>query len=149
MARLVLGAVILGSTVFAAWYPQRLPDGPLRGRGNPASWLLGVIALIYLNQVLFTVYVDRVHHGDVSFISHYVPPGWFDLADLGSLPGWFPDPGLLSVSLFRVSSFLELPFVLFAYLALCRWLDAGMYRRAVRLVWPSCWWSTTLPCSTT
>ena len=133
----MLGVVIVGATVFAVWRPRRLSDRPLRGRGNPAYWLLAVIALIYLNQVLFTVYVDRVHHGDASFISRYVPPGWFDLADLGALPNWFPDPGLLSVSLFRVSSFLELPFAIFAYLAVCRWLDAGVYRRAVRLVWPA------------
>jgi hypothetical protein len=39
--------------------------------------------------------------------------------------------------LFRVSSFLELPFVLLAYLTVCRWLDAGVYRRAVRLIWPA------------
>jgi hypothetical protein len=135
--QLVLGAVIVGATVFAVWRPRRVSDAPLRGRGNPAYWLLAVIALIYLNQVLFTVYVDRVHNGNASFISRYVPPGWFDLANLGPIPGWFPDPGLLSVCLFRVSSFLELPFGIFAYLAVCRWLDAGMYRRAVRLVWPA------------
>ncbi|GAA4554602.1 hypothetical protein GCM10023192_89480 [Amycolatopsis samaneae] len=129
--------MIVSATVFAVWYPRRLPDTPLRGRGNPACWLLVVIVLIYLNQVLFTVYVYRVHHGDAGFISRYVPPGWFDLADLGPIPGWFPDPGLLSVCLFRVSSFLELPFVIFGYLTVCRWLDAGAYRRAVRLVWPA------------
>ncbi|MFD9891967.1 hypothetical protein ACFWY9_21710 [Amycolatopsis sp. NPDC059027] len=137
MGRLVLGAVIVGAAVFAVWRPRRLSGTPLRGRGNPVRWLLAVIALLYLNQVLFTVYVDRVHHGDATFISRYVPPGWFDLAGLGPIPGWFPEPGLLSVSLFRVSSFLELPFVVFAYLTVCRWLDAGAYRRAVRLVWPA------------
>ncbi|MFE0027731.1 hypothetical protein [Amycolatopsis sp. NPDC059021] len=137
MGRLVLGAVIVGATVFAVWRPLRLSGMPLRGRGNPARWLLAVIALIYLNQVLFTVYVDRVHHGDAGFISRYVPPGWFDLADLGPVPGWFPEPGLLSVSLFRISSFWELPFVVFAYLTVCRWLDAAAYRRAVRLVRPA------------
>jgi hypothetical protein len=32
-----------------------------------------IVALIYLNQVLFTVYVIRVHHGDPSFIGRYLP----------------------------------------------------------------------------
>lgn len=137
MDRLALGLVIVGGTVFAAWRSRRLSGAPLHWRGNPARWLFVIIALIYLNQVLFTVYVDRVHRGDVSFISRYVPPGWFDLANLGPVPDWFPDPGLLSVSLFRVSSFLELPFGIFAYLTVCRWLDAGVYRRTVRLVWPA------------
>lgn len=36
--------------------------------------------LVYLNQVLFTVYVIRVRHGDPSFIARYVPPGWFAIA---------------------------------------------------------------------
>lgn len=36
-----------------------------------------------------------------------------------------------------MSSFLELPFVLLAYLTMCRWLDAGVYGRAVRLIWPA------------
>lgn len=137
MGRLVLGAVIVGAVAFAVSFPRRLSAVPARGRGNPANWLLVVVALIYLNQVLFTVYVDRVHHGDAGFISRYVPPGWFAMADLGPVSGWFPDPGLLSVCLFRVSSFLELPFGVFAYLTVCRWLDTNVYRRALRLVWPA------------
>lgn len=142
MTKVVLGVLILGATAFALLRSSRVPHGPLSRSTRPAlrhpgGWLLAVIVLIYLNQVLFTVYIVRVHHGDTGFISPYLPPGWFDLADLGSLPQWFPAPNLLSWSLFRVSSFLELPFGLLAYLTVCRWLDADVYRRAVRLIWPA------------
>jgi hypothetical protein len=41
---------------------------------------LVVTGLLYLNQVLFTVYVLREHGGDPSFIARYLPEGWFILA---------------------------------------------------------------------
>ncbi|MFE4752578.1 hypothetical protein ACFRIB_20265 [Streptomyces mirabilis] len=56
--------------------------------------------LIYVNQALFTVYVLRVHDGDVSFIAPYMPAGWFDLAThnpvLRSIARGFPTPELLA-----------------------------------------------------
>lgn len=133
--RAVLGAVILGATLFSVMRVPRVA-GVLRARaGHPGAWLLAVTALIFLNQVLFTVYVVREHHGDPGFVAGYLPDGWFDLADLGWFAQWFPAPGLLSWSVLRVQAFLELPFVLLAYLTVCRWLDAEVYRRAVRLIW--------------
>ncbi len=56
-----------------------------------------VIGLIYLNQVLFTVYVLREHDRDPSFIARHVPDGWFTLAHgsvLESLARHFPVPEL-------------------------------------------------------
>jgi hypothetical protein len=111
----------------------------VRRLGHPATSLAAVTALIYVNQVLFTVYVLRVHHGDPSFIARYLPSGWFALDRGGAittLARYFPAPGLLAPSVLRVQAFLELPFVIFAYLTVCRWF--GVYDRARRLVWLAC-----------
>lgn len=99
-----------------------------------------MVALAYVNQVLFTVYVLRVHGGDPSFIAKYLPEGWFALADGSSMRGVaerFPWPDLLAPSVLRVQAFLELPLVLLAYVTVLRWLDRGLYRRVARswLVW--------------
>lgn len=99
-----------------------------------------VVGLVYLNQVLFTVYVLRVHDGDVSFVAKYLPEGWFALEDGRAMRGFaerFPMPGLLAPSVLRVQAFLELPLVLLAYATVLRWLDRGLYRRLARswLVW--------------
>lgn len=122
---------------------SRGPAGRLVG--HPAVWLAIVTGLIYLNQVLFTVYVLRVRHGDPSFIARYLPSGWFTLVRGGAimtLAGHFPGPGLLAPTVLRVQAFLELPFVIFGYLTACRWF--GVFDRARRLVWPaSIAWTAT------
>ncbi|MER6128148.1 hypothetical protein ABT173_37375 [Streptomyces sp. NPDC001795] len=108
---------------------------------GPGIALIAVALLIYLNQVLFTVYVVRVHGGDASFIARYLPDGWFALADRNPLIRWlaehFPAPELLAPSVLRVQAFLELPFVLLAFATVLRWLDRGLYRRVARspLIW--------------
>jgi len=99
-----------------------------------------VVALVYLNQVLFTVYVLRVHGGDTAFIAKYLPEGYFALEDGPAMRGLaehFPKPELLAPSLLRVPAFLELPFGLLVYLTVLRWLDRGLYRRLATswLVW--------------
>lgn len=137
MGEVVLGTLIIGASLFSVLRVPKVRGALRDGRGNPGLWLLVVTALVYLNQVLVTVYLVRVHGGETGFIARYLPPGWFDLADLGWFTEWFPAPGLLSWSLLRVSSFLELPFGLFAYLTVCRWLDPDVHRRAVRLIWPA------------
>ncbi|XVQ12990.1 hypothetical protein ACQP1W_10670 [Spirillospora sp. CA-255316] len=125
--------------------------GPVRRRGHarprPARWRPGpgaalalVTVLVYLNQALFTVYVVRVHGGDPSFIARYLPEGWFALADgpfVDAVARRFPAPELLAPSVLRVQAFLELPFVLLAYVLVLRWLDRGLYRRLAGspLVW--------------
>ncbi|WP_433180572.1 hypothetical protein [Actinoallomurus sp. CA-150999] len=107
------------------------------GKGQPLVSLAAVTALIYLNQVLFTVYVVRVHHGSPAFIARYLPTGWFALADapwVEAAARWFPAPTVLAPSVLRVQAFLELPFVVLAYLTVCRWFSGSVYRRALRLV---------------
>jgi hypothetical protein len=100
-----------------------------------------VVGLVYLNQVLFTVYVSRVYGGDASFIARYLPSGWFAMATdnsvLEAVARRFPAPELLAPTVLRVQAFLELPFVLFAFLTVLRWLDRGWYARVARspLVW--------------
>jgi len=136
----VLSAIIVAATA-AALFLSRRPygDNAVGGRlGPPVLSLAAVIMVIYLNQVLFTVYVIRVRHGDPSFIARYLPAGWFTLARghaMEALARQFPDPGLLDPTVLRVQAFLELPLVVFAYLTVSsirssRWpvissLDAG------------------------
>ena len=79
---LTLSAILVASTA-AALFLSRKPGGndEAGGRlGPPGLSLAAVIAVIYINQVLFTVYVLRVRHGDPSFIARYLPAGWFALA---------------------------------------------------------------------
>lgn len=99
-----------------------------------------VVALVYVNQVLFTVYVLRVHGGDVTFVSRYLPEGWFALADgpgMRAVAERVPWPELLAPSVLRVQAFLELPLVMLAYVTVLRWLDRGLYRRVADswIVW--------------
>ena len=106
-----LSAIIIAGTAAALFLPRR-PDGDnaAGGRlGPPVLSLAAVIMAIYLNQVLFTVYVIRVRHGDPSFIARYLPPGWFTLAHghaMEALARQFPDPGLLAPAVLRVQAFL-------------------------------------------
>jgi hypothetical protein len=144
-----LSAIIIAGTA-AALFLSRRPygDNAAGGRlGSPVLSLVAVIVVIYLNQVLFTVYVIRVWHGDPSFIARYLPAGWFALARghaMEALARHFPDPGLLAPTVLRVQAFLELPLVVFAYLTVSRWFSAGAYRGARRLVWPaSVAWTAT------
>ncbi|MEU4037173.1 hypothetical protein [Streptomyces collinus] len=103
---------------------------------SPLAALAVVTGLVYVNQVLFTVYVLRVHGGDPSFVARYLPTGWFELASGSPVLRWladgFPAPGLLAPSVLRVQAFLELPFVLSAFGTVVRWLDAESYRGLAR-----------------
>ncbi|MEV5568918.1 hypothetical protein AB0L06_02630 [Spirillospora sp. NPDC052269] len=104
---------------------------PVRWR-RPSAGLALVAGLVYLNQLLFTVYVLREHAGNASFIAARLPPGWFALADgpgMRSFASHVPAPGLLSPSVLRVQAFFELPFVLLAYGVVLRWLSLRWYRR--------------------
>ncbi|NKZ05980.1 hypothetical protein [Actinomadura latina] len=140
---MVNGAVLVStllSLVAASRSTRRTPEPGARRWARPEVFLALVVALVYLNQVLFTVYVLRVHGGDTSFIAKYLPEGYFALADGSAMRGLaehFPRPELLAPSLLRVQAFLELPFGLLAYVTFLRWLDAGLYRRLASswLVW--------------
>ncbi|MEV8555290.1 hypothetical protein AB0478_02240 [Streptomyces sp. NPDC051917] len=134
----VLSVVV--ALVSASRAVARRPD-PSGGRTArlalpPLAVLAVVTGLVYANQVLFTVYVLRVHGGDPSFVARYLPQGWFDLASgnpvLRGLADGFPAPGVLAPSVLRIQAFLELPFVLSAFATVVRWLDAGLYRGIAR-----------------
>ena len=135
-----LSAIIIAATGAALFLPRgRRTEEAGGGLGPPGLSLAAVIAVIYINQVLFTVYAIRVRHGDPSFIARYLPRGWFALARghaVATLARHFPDPGLLAPTVLRVQAFLELPFVVFAYLTVSRWYSAGAYRAARQLAWP-------------
>jgi hypothetical protein len=136
------GAILVVPRTLVAARDDVRPAEPARGLlGHPGTWLVAVVSLLYMNQVLFTVYLLRVHHGDPSFIARYLPPGWFALAGdnplLQLVARSFPAPGLLSICVLRVQAFLELPFVVLAYLTACRWFDRGLYEQLVAspLLW--------------
>lgn len=133
----VLASVLLALAV-APRFLARPPESVRpEGRRIPPLVALSVVtATICLNQVLFTVYVLRVHGGDPSFIARYLPSGWFDLAEGNQALRWvarhWPAPSLLAPSVLRVQAFLELPFVLLSFATVLRWLDATVYRRVLR-----------------
>ncbi|MFD0403939.1 hypothetical protein [Kitasatospora sp. NPDC127116] len=136
-----IAALLDGTVVASAAAALLLAPGVLRrkarpprreGTYGPEPLLAAVVALIHLNQVLVAVYVNRVHHGDVSFIARHLPPGWFDVPRLDSLAARFPAPELLAPSVLRVQAFLELPLVLLAFVAVVRRLDRALYVRLAR-----------------
>ncbi len=104
-----------------------------RRRHRPGWWLTVVVAAIFVNQLLFNVYVLRVRHGDVSDLAADVPDGWFVLADhnrlVVALADHVPATRLLSLTALRIPSLLELPFGMLAYLTLVNWLDPRRYRQ--------------------
>ncbi|MGW3044261.1 hypothetical protein ACWC9T_30405 [Kitasatospora sp. NPDC001159] len=101
-------------------------------RFGPEGALALVTALIFLNQALVAVYVQRVKGGSTAFITRYLPPGWFDVPRLDRLAAHFPAPELLAPSVLRVQAFLELPLVLLAFVAVLRRLDRELYVRVAR-----------------
>lgn len=135
MGELVLAGIIIAATLVGVWWvprgraPVRPGCGWLR---HPGTWLVVVIGLMFLNQVLFTAYVDQDWHGDASRIAQYMPAGWFDLANLGGLARWLP---AWPWTVLRTETALELPFVLLAYLLVCRWFSADAFLRAVHARW--------------
>ncbi|WP_286250729.1 hypothetical protein [Streptomyces graminofaciens] len=129
---------VASTLAFAPRVLVRCP-GSARATGralSPLVFLALVTGVVYVNQVLFTVYVMRVHGGDPSFIAQYLPAGWFDLASadhmVQRLAEGFPVPTLLAPSVLRVQAFLELPFVLLAFATVVRWFDSDLYRRITR-----------------
>lgn len=141
-----LDVLIVGAVVAALLLSRRRERPNACGKArrrrvwSPAAALAVVIGLIYLNQVLFTVYVLRVRDGNPAFIARYLPDGWFAIshgAAIETLARHLPAPELLAPSVLRVQAFLELPFVVLAYLLVCRWFSPLAYRRALRLAWPA------------
>ncbi|MBX3190926.1 MAG: hypothetical protein KF819_28280 [Labilithrix sp.] len=106
---------------------------------HPLTQLLVVCLLLFVNQVLFGAYVLGAHGGSSRFVAQYISPGWFHVAKSGSLGALVRfvaahvDVTWLSPSVLRVQAFLELPFTLFAYLAVARLLGVETYRSLCRL----------------
>src|SRR5262249_33049963 len=106
---------------------------------HPYVGFVFVCGLLFLNQLFVNVYVRVVHHGDVAFVTRYLGPAWFHLATdappvvlVARLLG-NGGAAYLAPSILRVQAFLELPFVLYAYLSIARSLDRALY---VRLTHP-------------
>ncbi|MFJ6136611.1 hypothetical protein [Kitasatospora sp. NPDC092286] len=133
--------VSVGAGLAAAPRVLRRKGRPGRGGFGPEAALAVVVALIYLNQVLFAVYVQRAHGGDTSFVARHLPPGWFAVPRGNPVIDWLaahtPAPELLAPSVLRVQAFLELPLVLLAFLTVLRRLDRGLYRRVARSPLPA------------
>jgi hypothetical protein len=131
----VLGSGLLVAGMLAA--PRA--HGPARATrwlAHPLTQLALVSGLLFVNQLAFNVYVRVAHGGDVGFVARYLPAGWCDVVPnhpviraLAGLAG--RDVGWLAPSVLRVQAFLELPFVLFAYLSIARLLDRALYRALV------------------
>jgi hypothetical protein len=104
---------------------------------HPFTQFLLVVALLFLNQLLFNVYVRVEHRGDAWFMKRWLGEGWCDVAPYATpvtwLVGHLPFPASwLGVTVLRVQAFLELPFVLFAYLSIARLLDRALHRALAR-----------------
>jgi len=103
---------------------------------HPLSQFLLVCAVVYVNQVLFGAFILRAHGGSTAFISRYIPGEWFAIGrhdPLVQLAAQHVGDGRwLSPTLLRVQAFLELPFTMFAYLAVARLLGRQLYTTLCR-----------------
>ena len=104
---------------------------------HPLAQLLLVCGVLYVNQVLFSAYVLTAHGGSAQFIARYIPGPWFAIerhdAVVTFVAHHVGDGRWLSPSLLRVQAFLELPFTMFAYLAMARLLGRRLYATLCRL----------------
>ncbi|GLW53590.1 hypothetical protein [Kitasatospora phosalacinea] len=112
---------------------------------RPEVLLAAVTALIYLNQLLCSVYLLRVHGGDAGYVTRYLPPGWFAEPTgnpaVRALAAHLPVPGLFAPTVLRVQAFLELPFVLLAYATVLHRLSPALLRRVLGS--PAVVWTAT------
>ena len=136
VGELVLAALVVAAVVVAvATVPRLRPHDRQRAPSvwrHPGTWLGVTVALFLVNQVLVTAYVEQTWHGDPRPVTRYLPSGWFALADLGplatALPAW-------PWTVLHVQAALELPFVLLAYLLVCRWCGATVFARVLAARW--------------
>jgi len=134
----------LGAVAAAGWIARRgLSEEPAkRGRlavlWHPLAQLLVVCGLVFVNQVLCSAYIVRVHHGDPSFVTQYLGRGWFAIAKdepvVRFVAAHIGDGRWLAPTVLRVQAFLELPFTIFAYLAVARMLGRRVQRFAAHPV---------------
>lgn len=147
VALLSVGVALALSRVDAPLRDARREAGPQRvgrlqagrqqagRRVRPGLALALVSALLTLNQLLVVIYIDRVHDGEVTFVSRWLPDGWFELPRFGVLD-WlaaaWPAPEVLAPSLLRVPAVLELPFVVLAYVTMAGFLSPRLAHRLSR-----------------
>lgn len=139
-------AAALGIGAHLAWRArvapssEPSPDAPRRSFAtlalHPLAQFLLVCAIVYVNQVLFGAFILRAHGGSTSFIAQYIPGEWFAIGRHDPLVALAArhvgDGRWLSPTLLRVQAFLELPFTMFAYLAVARLLGRGVYATLCR-----------------
>ncbi|MGW4805429.1 hypothetical protein [Kitasatospora sp. NPDC004272] len=141
---LLVDAAVLGSTGTALLLGPRVlrpPAATARPVGGPPATvrpevlLAGVVALVYLNQLLCCAYLVRAHGGDAGYVARYLPPGWFAEPTghpvVRALAAHLPAPGLFAPTVLRVQAFLELPFVLLAYATVLHRLSPALLRRVL------------------
>ncbi|MFJ9521408.1 hypothetical protein ACIRPK_24535 [Kitasatospora sp. NPDC101801] len=142
----LVDTAVAASVLAGLWLgPRLLRHAAPPGTGRtvtPEVLLTGVVGLVYLNQLLCAAYLLRVHGGDVTFVTRYLPPGWFDQPDGNPLvrlvADHLPAPRLFGPTVLRVQALLELPFVLLAYGTVLRRLSPALYRTVLGsrpLVW--------------
>lgn len=138
----VVGAVV-GAAVLLWWARRPLPvTGPQPARSvllHPWTLFLLTGALAFGNQIVFNAYVLAVHGGDPSFIRARLGPAYFamdlDFPLVRPIAGAFGREAAsfwLAPSLLRVNAVLELPFAVFAYLAIAHLFDRGAVRFLLR-----------------
>ena len=133
----VLASVVVG--LLSLRLRSRSPLESVRptALAHPLTQFLVVCGLLYVNQVLFSVYVLRAHGGNVGFVGQYIGGPWFAIGGrdplVQLLAAHVHDGRLLSFSLLRVQAFLELPFTMFAYLAVARLYGHRLYVALCRL----------------
>lgn len=103
---------------------------------HPLAQFLLVCAVVYVNQVLFGAFILRAHGGSTVFISQYIPGEWFAIGrqdPFVQVAVRHVGDGLwLSPTLLRAQAFLELPFTMFAYLAVARLMGRELYASLCR-----------------
>jgi hypothetical protein len=146
LATLVVGLVVAARSKHAE---PRIPNSQSQSQSHsqfsfslsslfahPLVQLCLVSALIYVNQILFGAFILRAHGGSTAFIGRYIPGEWFAIGTQDPLVAFAArhvgDGQWLSPTLLRVQAFLELPFTIFAYLAVARLLGRGLYATLVQ-----------------
>lgn len=149
----VVLAVLASAGIFIAWLRGTRDSAVSAGaRGGEKSLTIRTLAhpllqfgltclLLWVNQVIFNAYVVNVHGGDPTFVKRWLGPGWCALDPNSVAVRWAGaalfhgggDHPILALSVLRVQAFLELPFTIFAYLAVTRLLSPSLARWLSRL----------------
>ncbi|GAA2066985.1 hypothetical protein GCM10009722_31820 [Williamsia deligens] len=129
LAATVVAAVAVGVAVVPRRSTTPRAGGLIR---HPGLWSTAVVVVMAVNQVFVTAYVHQAWGDDTTRITQYLPPGWFDMADLGplsdALPAW-------PWTVLHVQAALELPFVMLAYLLVARWFGPAVFARVMAARW--------------